>query len=666
MKPLRLCLSLLLACIGASVAWPATHESICTGGRADVFRCFDFETLTNCGTGTPPGYSDPCWQDNGYPSNGTIGGALAESQFRIVSEPGAAVGTGYTLYHPRVGTTGAHGNGGRWPGQNFLGGNYRFYRKFSKGYLSFGSGHGPGLLIEHPTNTNLQSIAKFQNSQTTNDTYFAGTCAAGSVHIPPNIVHVVTEHNQWHTVEMEVVMDNNHLPVHVLTGTMTVTAPNIFTCTSCGAGTGFVTAGFVVGNPEMGVKAGANFTQAVNKERAMIIQSVTETVLTVRLPGGIGSLVAEGPGTRTLSSVEGYDGDGILKVWVDGTLVSNYSNLNYGHTTDGCLIVGWILPSDYHHVMIPPWRGELAFDNAVVTNHALGCPGGNCYIGPAVGENPRGTPDSLSPYIAYNAYEAWLGRRAGPDCDPNAGTLGAVGAFPFPYNIATIGSTPSTIELSTVQTHGLFIDRCVTPVPEKSLLVTVKTSGLAAGTEWFLETPSNTPQLVNYGWVYLPTPPTFTTLALSGFSNYFDGNDDYIGFGVTPAGKWALLRNIGGTRGVIATASGADSDATFNGWHEFEIILWNDQKVSLAIDKKRLFTKQVVTGMDTFFGQMFPVTAGGLAVIVVGMLDFQGTVPYSVYIDDTAISSVSYWSCDAWDVTNCPVAPGAPTGLKAQ
>jgi len=54
--------------------------------------------------------------------------------------------------------------------------------------------------------------------------------------------------------------------------------------------------------------------------------------------------------------------------------------------------------------------------------------------------------------------------------------------------------------------------------------------------------------------------------------------------------------------------------------------------------------------------------------MVVGVIDFQGTAPFTVYYDDVGLASVSYWSCDGWGAASCPfdslaTVPSPPSGM---
>ena len=54
----------------------------------------------------------------------------------------------------------------------------------------------------------------------------------------------------------------------------------------------------------------------------------------------------------------------------------------------------------------------------------------------------------------------------------------------------------------------------------------------------------------------------------------------------------------------------------------------------------------------------------------IGVIDFQGTPPFTVYYDDNTLTTVSAWSCDGWGSASCPFTvlglPAAPSGLTVR
>jgi hypothetical protein len=119
------------------VAAPATAiEPICPGGsnpRADITKCMDYDNLTHCATGQ----EDQCWIDNGYTKS-----YGQDAYGYMIVGGGGATGQGYGRARPRPGSTGS-GFGMIEPVPGFPSNaiNFRYYVRYSQGYLSFHSGH---------------------------------------------------------------------------------------------------------------------------------------------------------------------------------------------------------------------------------------------------------------------------------------------------------------------------------------------------------------------------------------------------------------------------------------------------------------------------------------------------------------------------------------------
>src|SRR5436309_12680685 len=97
-----LTVGLSVVIVGLFLVMPAMAiEPICPGGsspRADIALCVDFDTLTNCTTGT----EDQCWSDNGYNGHGVHTGGQGPYAWTIAKD-GGAVGNGYVRVRPRPG-----------------------------------------------------------------------------------------------------------------------------------------------------------------------------------------------------------------------------------------------------------------------------------------------------------------------------------------------------------------------------------------------------------------------------------------------------------------------------------------------------------------------------------------------------------------------------------
>jgi hypothetical protein len=322
--------------------------------------------------------------------------------------------------------------------------------------------------------------------------------------------------------------------------------------------------------------------------------------------------------------------NGVFDLYIDEQLVSHYTDINYGGATHGVKFESLVGPWAYYHNVFPPWGSDVDFDNFAYSNTGT-------YIGPAASENARGTADSSSPYLNIIGANAMIGHRFAGDCDVN-GYLGLGQKF-------RAGAT-----LQNTIAHGLYVDTC-TVNPDTAMKISV---GPNSGGGSFLDIAhglSMFHQLVNYGWVYLPsTNPTPTSVALSGFGE--GGIENIIAVSIHN-GKWAIaLRNGNAALQYIDTTV----TATFDTWHQYEIIVWDDNKLTLAIDQTKLLDR-VTAPIQVNYLWINSINNS----IVWGVIDYQGTGTFVAYVDDVAGGSASWWSCDGWGAASCPFSGAGTT-----
>jgi hypothetical protein len=518
-------------------------EPICPGGtspRSDIKLCLGFDNLTNCITG----FEIQCKIDNGY----TAGSGFKFSS-AATSAGGSVVGSGYATSHPPVGGT---GSGFQYvepiPGGKTSAMNLRYYRRFSGGYIDFGGGHGPQLIL---TGTNCTAALKFQLSLFNLLTYYPSPCGATSFEMFANQPNLPTlRNNRWYLIEMHAVMD-----------------------TSCT-------------NP---------------------------------------------------SAAHGCNG--VYDLYIDEQLVTHYTDVNFGGTTNNMQFQNLWAPLEYYHHGFPPWGSDVAFDNFVYSNNGT-------HIGPAASENARGTADATSPYFNFTGGNAMTGRRPNGDCD-SSGYLGIYTAQPW-RNGATLQSTIA---------HGTYVDNCGPPIPPDKAM---KVSTTGGGGGLFLERPANVatrfPQFSNHSWVYLPSTnnQSPTSLAFNGFDrDFWNPVNTYIGISVHN-GKWAVEQrnSTGSIQHVDST-----TNVTYNAWHEAEIIVWNDGKVTLGIDRSKVLDRATLPGSVSW---LFDPAINALNIW--GIIDCTGCSTTDLYVDDVGGGSTSWWSCDGWGAASCPFGGGGGGG----
>ncbi len=354
--------------------------------------------------------------------------------------------------------------------------------------------------------------------------------------------------------------------------------------------------------------------------------------------------------------------NGIARMWIDEQLVLEYTNVNWGGVHAGLKWTSIWGPRSYYHIRHPSWEPEVHFDNFAVSTNGT-------YIGPASSENSRGTADASSPYNSHQGIEPFLGRHPAQDCSTPSGYMKT--------NIGSKWRDGGTFDTSIK--HGGFVDQCSNPPKaDQSFKVSIAGSSGGGGVHWDRAINTNTstifPQQVIYGWIYLPSGNDYSeTPALSGFRGYKCGStcDEsdwgrYLALTVNN-NKWAIKQRFAPSNNTPQVVLTSNSTVQYDQWVEFELIVYSDQKVTLMINRQRLYDREDLP-MDVPL--MFSGGGGANSgTTVIGVIHFTGTGPFNVYYDDMAVGTVSFWSCDGWGASSCPfadadnTAPAAPTGL---
>lgn len=355
-----------------------------------------------------------------------------------------------------------------------------------------------------------------------------------------------------------------------------------------------------------------------------------------------------------------FNGNGVVRAWIDGTKVLEYTNLNIRGSSNATF-QGVFAARSYYGVGVPAWSQKILYDNFAVSNNGT-------YIGAAANENPRGTADTSSPYINLSSYNGMMGRKMGADCTSTGGESG--------YTPIIEKWRTGTNTLQTSIAHAGYTDHCGTG-PDQSLKVTVNPND-GGGLGHPVEILANTPRQVVHGWVYLPSSNDYSSnTPLAGFARYganTGGANNWgnqLGFGVSN-GKWAIIQRSNSADVVTATAV----PATLNAWHEFEIVVSKSNTYSLMIDRTWLFDDApAAQNVGTW---AWDTVSGGPRYAVVGILDHRGSTQFTAYFDDADVGSASYWSCKGWGAESCPFTtspppppppppspPSPPTGVAA-
>lgn len=621
-------------------------EAFCPGGSSPDGRivwCADADVLKNCPTGT----EKQCWLDNGF-TGGQLPFYLDSSYQWQIRPCSAAVGSGCF-----VGPTRPDGSG---PGYHFqtlrssppfhTEASMRFYIRWSNGHGARAS-HGPAFSLScgaivaiQPDVVNWNFLEEPGGCSATPTRLFANQ--------PPSTIPLLRD-NKWHIIETYIKMETSW-----------------------------------------------NDNNANGK-------------------------------------ADYGECNGIIKMWTDDALIMSYSQFCFsGLGSQAAGIRGIYFPREYGH-RYPPWGGTVEMDNMVVGVGPYA--GAGPYIGRAAQENPLGTEDPNSPYYQYNAamyhfackndsthqscadakgariIGALGARKSQSDCSfssspfstlasgiwrGNAGALDveihAPGA-PAPNEILCAGANMKAAPIQEAslrvsldpsvcgsncggglqydRTNGAYQERGKNTPPASQ----TSCNGFACGPSWIAA------QQVIYGKVYIPastasvgkgcTSTEKSCIVLSGFRGYAGTNfGHYIGLTITEAGHWGVIQrhnNDNGKKTLYATGR----KATYDEWHEFELIVWGSDRITFMIDHQRLLDKQeltysVATTNRTGSNWLFCGAIDGPCFLngaVEGIIDHPNTGPATVYHDNFAYGTMSYWSCDGWSAKSCPFPATGGTNL---
>lgn len=364
-----------------------------------------------------------------------------------------------------------------------------------------------------------------------------------------------------------------------------------------------------------------------------------------------------------------WDGcNGVYKLWVDGELVMDYSNLNWGGTTDNAEIVDVQPWRNYRHKRNPYVPGEVYFDQIVIGTDAdteIGAASGATNIGTEVADiyalecgiepfyiaDYYGNDKSYSPELDHAG--------AGSNKITACGTAGSTWRGVAGTGDAVVYHTGIVTDTATGTPH----DGISRPIAEQSFKASCTGANCGAG---FLvprgsgpvdgnEGDGNPnvyrngtpPQWVFHGYIYFPSTSTpDDKIAYVGF--VADGStaySDYVALS-EDAGKWAIIqRHNDGAPTIVATSSLTIVRDT---WHKFELVLWDTEGVSLMVNDVRLFDKQALPDSPTWLFDA--ANNSDHSGIVIGIVDYLGTGTVTVNYDDISIGSTSFWSSDGWGV----------------
>jgi hypothetical protein len=280
----------------------------------------------------------------------------------------------------------------------------------------------------------------------------------------------------------------------------------------------------------------------------------------------------------TTSGPGAFQGNGVVRAFVDGEKVMEYTNVNLRGNNQNILWTGAFTARSYYALGVPAWSGTISYDNFAYSNTGQ-------YIGPAQNENPRGISDPLSPYLNFASYNGFAGSKLDDDCS----SAGAFGYTPLEVKWRNAASS----SLSTEHSHGAYRNFCIPQMAQspRFSINTIRDGGSIISQSG---QSSDLPLEIN-GKVFLPKPSNSSSpRVIAGFadvtsSNHSDnsGYRNYISFG-TSGDNWALLRRVNG--GAIQAVSTTQRRAYFNVWHDFSLKVNRNSSLSLTINGEELFS----------------------------------------------------------------------------
>jgi hypothetical protein len=273
-----------------------------------------------------------------------------------------------------------------------------------------------------------------------------------------------------------------------------------------------------------------------------------------------------------------YQGNGVVRAYVDGEKVLEYTNINMRGDNNQILWTGAYTARSYYGLGVPAWSGTISYDNFAYSNTGQ-------YIGPAANENPRGTPDPLSPYLNFASYNGYAGSKLDNDCS-------SPGAFGYATSEVRWRNT-SAASLSTEQAHGKYLNYCAPRLERKPrvLIHALRDGGHLVQDSGQTEALP----LEIQGKVFMPRPGSSSSPGVvAGFGDVSvenptdsGGFKNYLSFG-TSGDMWALIRRTNsGSPTVIHTS---EMRAHLDVWNDFSFTINRDSTINFSVNGKNLLS----------------------------------------------------------------------------
>ncbi len=493
---------------------------------------------------------------------------------------------------------------------NFVNVNFRYYIRFTDGFVSFASGHGPSV---NSAGGGCEFAYKFQDSTFSGQIHYDGpTCGSGGpssfTKEPNQGAFTPLLNNRWYAVELQALLDTvctNHgtTPWSGCDGTLRAWVDGVLIAEYTGMN---------LGGEASGGLLKWNLVSAPN------------AYLHYGVPPWQGGIDFD-------NAVVSNTGTYIGCANIDGSTGCPGTAENARGTGD---VLSPYVASPFTYV---GWLGRRAAPDCELQGYLT--PSGVLYR--SGGALQSGITHGLYTDACVNTV-AWLaGSLAGRAVNTLMRVSDGVDA-----NDCIVGGG-STLHMCRWNGSAWVAEAVAT---DNALEVTLTNASDGGGVYWERDATIVRPQWASYGWIYLPSTNnyTVTNLALVGFAASGSAPaSGYVALSVS-GGNWSVdQKNTSGTHDALVSGTAV----TFDAWHEYELTLWNEAgtgTVSLMIDRVRIYEHEALplSGLWAFSGtQPFPV---------IGVIDFQGTPPFTVYYDDQTITTVSAWSADGWGAASCP------------
>lgn len=346
-------------------------------------------------------------------------------------------------------------------------------------------------------------------------------------------------------------------------------------------------------------------------------------------------------------------GNGVVKVWVDGTEILSYTNVNLRGDSTTAKINNAFTARSYLGLGTPRWQPKIYYDAFVLSSDGT-------YIGPSGNANVLGSVDPLSPYWYAAAGDGMEQSKLDNDCSaPGSATKYVSTGWQDDWGVGK--SFVTTPDNNSYACNSTACPSCTTT---NSMKATTAAANAGAGVYYPLYGvgPLDS-RVVLHQAMYLPSANSYAVVfPLSGFARYCTGggggNDRcYAGIAVK-SDHWSVALkkdNVAGTTHESATT------VTYDAWHDVELHLTIDNKISLYVDGVAVIDNVTANqNVDWIFDD----TSTGGQFAVVGIIKSEAhSSSFSTYNDDADVGAASFINCTGWTQSVCPLAaPLTSTG----